>query len=386
MAVAVAALTYGISSLFSVDPGWQEIKANSNAEINCSGDFVLLYELGAGSTPATAEKKALVTAYTQAAVDAYRLFSAGESFTGVTNLYTISGSPNETVAVEDALYRALEQAVQSGDRTLYLGPAYEVYSGIFTCREDWETEAFDPRVNPDIRALFEKIAAFARDTESVDLELLGSGQVRLKVSQEYLDFLEDNALTKVVDFCWMQNAFIADYLAERLMEQGFTHGSLSSYDGFVRNLDSRENSYSLNLYHRENGAVVCAGVMRYGGPMAMVCLRGYPLNSLDSWHYYTLESGEIRTPYLRLDSGLDRSGGDELVCYSSSAGCAGTLLGMLPVYMAGELSADALAPLAAREIYAVWADGHTLCYNQPDLVLANLYSGEGGAYTARFAG
>ncbi len=386
LVIGAGALAYGVSALLGTDAGWQTVRADSGAEINCAGDFTLLYELGAGDTPATAENKALVTAYTQAAVEAYRMFNARESFEGVANLYTLNSGPNQALTVEDALYEALEQVIQSGDRSIYLGPAYEIYNGIFSCQADWETENFDPRVNPDIRALFEEIAAFARDSESVDLELLGNGQVRLKVSREYLDFLEDHELTRTVDFCWMQNAFIADYLAERLTERGFTHGSLSSYDGFVRNLDSREGSYSLNLYHREEGAVLTAGVMGYNGPMAIVCLRGYPLSSQDSWHYYQLESGEIRTPYLDIDSGLDRSGGDELVCCSASAGCAETLLRTLPVYMAGELSAGALAPLAAEGIHAVWIEGRTVCYNQRDLTLAGLYSGENGAYTARFAG
>ena len=42
LAIAVGAFAYGISALFTVDPGWQVIEVSSSAAANCGGDFTLL--------------------------------------------------------------------------------------------------------------------------------------------------------------------------------------------------------------------------------------------------------------------------------------------------------------------------------------------------------
>ena len=53
--IAIAAFGYGISAWLTTKPGWTAIKVNS-ANINCSEDFLLNYNLGAGEASATAEK------------------------------------------------------------------------------------------------------------------------------------------------------------------------------------------------------------------------------------------------------------------------------------------------------------------------------------------
>ena len=107
-----------------------------------------------------------------------------------------------------------------------------------------------PRENKETAAYFEEFLTYANDPDAVDLELLGDNRVRLHVSEEYLAFAAENGIDSFIDFYWMKNAFIVDYLAESLADAGFTNGSISSYDGFVRNLDERDVSYSFNIYDR----------------------------------------------------------------------------------------------------------------------------------------
>ena len=64
--LALGALFFMLRDLLTASSGWQTIQADSGAEINCGGDFVLQYCLGQGDTPATAEKKQLVSFYTAA--------------------------------------------------------------------------------------------------------------------------------------------------------------------------------------------------------------------------------------------------------------------------------------------------------------------------------
>lgn len=382
LVIAVSAFAYGISTLFTADPGWQTVEASTSAAANNSGDFTFLYELGAGDQSATAEKRALVNVYTEAAVTAYRLFSADESFEGVTNVYDLNQHPNETLTVDGALYEAFGLLERYGDRSVYLGPVYELYNDLFFCQEDWQTQDFDPYVNPVISDYYMEVAAYAKDRSSVQIELLGDHQVRLRVSEEYLAFAQDNGTSRFIDFSWLTNAFIADYLAETLAKQGYTHGSLSSYDGFVRNLDSRELDYAMNLYDFADGSLRPAGVMNYRGPRGMVYLRDYPLNEEDGRRMYRLKTGEIRTNYLSTGDGRCKSAVHDLIAYSDTMGCAEIALRIAPIYVADSLDAAALEALAASGIQSIRMEDRVIRGTDAGLTLTDLYEGEDVRYTA----
>lgn len=60
--------------------------------------------------------------------------------------------------------------------------------------------------------------------------------MRLEVSEEYQNWMAENGYETYLDFYWMKNAFIVDYLADLMIENGYIRGAISSYDGFNRNL------------------------------------------------------------------------------------------------------------------------------------------------------
>ena len=68
----------------------------------------------------------------------------------------------------------------------------------------------------------------------------------MSVSDDYLAFAEKNFISDFIDFSWMKNAFITDYVADVMIDNGYTLGSLTSYDGFTRNLDQTSAIAKLN--------------------------------------------------------------------------------------------------------------------------------------------
>ncbi len=431
--IGIGAFAYFIVGLVRGEPGWTEITALSS-RVNCGGDFVFLYEVGADGGSAQSEKRDVTAAYTAAAEKAYWMFenvrAAGDfaeeddgsgaagrqeeagaadaagtaaedegsgaetaaDGTGQAETYGndaavyaneihgcavaeaangkaavraagsvrfINDHPNEEITIDAPLYEAFAKLDAAGGRWLYLPAVYQTYNNLFASEADPIAAEFDPRVNEEVAAYFKEVLAYANDPDAVELELLGDNRVRLSVSDEYLVFAAENGIDSFIDFYWMKNAFIADYLAESLMDAGFTNGSISSYDGFVRNLDGRDVSYSFNLYDRavtgaessgEDGQIRQLAIMQYYGPISLVYLHDYAITSMDQQRYYQMDGGEMRTPYIDPQDGLCRNSISSLVSYSydGSMGCADILLSVIPVYIADEFDADAVDVLAGN--------------------------------------
>ncbi len=378
LVVGVVALAYAFTGLFAAKKGWQEIEADTkNGEIGCGGDFVLLYELGASGESVSAEKRGLTAVYTDATVQAARLFDSALSYEGVHNIWYINRHPNEAVDVDPALYQALEQVAASGDRSLYLGPVYEIYNGLFSCADDAQTADFDPRQNASLREYFARCAAYGADPSSVDLELLGDGKVKLVVSEEYLAFAREQEIERFIDLYWMKNAFIADYLAQTLIENGYTRGALSSYDGFMCNLGGGEESFAIDVYDR----AVPAGSMTYAGQMSLVYLRGYPGNGMDGRRFYEMADNTVLSAYLDPADGLCKTAWDDLLAYARGGSCGRTVLALAPLFVAERPDTGGLEALAREGIFTVRCENGQVRCTDPDLPV----TAEEG-YTAVFSG
>lgn len=353
--VAAAAFAYGVNGLLGVEAGLQEIEAVTG-EMNSGGDFTFYYDLGAGETSAADERRAVRALYTQAVTDAFQIFSADLAFEGRKNLWYLNRHVNETVTVDPALYEALALLEESGLRYHYLAPMYELYFSLFQCGEDQEAAEFDPWQNEDLRQFYRETAAFVNDPGAVKVELLGDNTVCLRVSREYLDFAEANRIGRFVDLFWMENAFIADYIADTLVENGFTRGALFSDDGFARCLGG-DAEYTVTFTHREGNVVSNAGTLTLSGAVSMVYLRDHPVDNGGGSNYYVYEDGTIRSPYVDTADGLDRPAAPGLAVRSHRLSCAEAALLAAPLYIAEALDTAALEDLAGEGIEFYYCQG-----------------------------
>lgn len=383
LAVAVTCLIVGITAMMETADGWTTVEVTSS-EINCSMDFQLHYELGASTESATVENKLLTTLYSDATEDAYAIFSAYYQKDGINNVWYLNQHVNEIVTVDETLYQALELIVRYGNRSIFLAPVNVEYNRVFSANSDVEASSYDPAYHSDVMAYVSEMAGFINNPEMINVELLGGNQVRLNVSQEYLDYAETEEIVTFLDFSWMTNAFIIDYIADILVEHGYTNGYLSSYDGFTRNLDTRGNSYSLNIFDYVEGTVYVPAVLSYNQPISMVYLRSYPMSDEDCWHYYTYDSGDISSIYVDAADGASKSATNDLVSYSYESGCAEMLMQLIPVYVADEFNSDQLNDLVTSGISSVWSEGTKICYNDADLMLR--ISDDSTAYSKSYCG
>lgn len=350
-AITVLSVLYGYHAASSHEPGMQEIAVLSTNELTCGGDFTFYYYLGLAEDSTAAEKRAVRALYSQAAADAYQLFSAEVEFSDCRNLRYISAHRNEDVSIDSALYEALALMEDSGTRYHYLAPLYGTYISLFQCGSAYEAIQYDPFQNPDVRAFFEETITYTNDPSHIQLELLGNDTVRLHVSDAYLRFAEENGIEQFVDLFWMKNAFAADYIANVFMEQGYSRGILVSRDGFVRKFDNTQGAeLDFVLSHREGLTVSTLKTLRFAQAVSIVYLHDYPLGEADQSRYYVCEDGSLRFPFVDTASGLCTSAVPELAASAQELSCAALALKLAPVYISEDLDRAALQRLEGEGI------------------------------------
>lgn len=378
LVIAAISLTAGLTALLNQEPGWMEVEANTQ-ELHCGEDFILYYDFGDAGMSASAENKQLTALYSDAVVKAWRLFSSETAENG--NLAYLNAHVNETVTVDPALHEALALAAEYESRHIFLGAVASEYEQIFLYENAAEAARYDPGQNEELMPYIREAAAFANDPAAVSLEILENDRVRLAVSDAYLAFAGKYEISEFVDFGWMKNAFIADFLADTLAENGFTRGYLVSYDGFTRNLDTRGEEYAVNIFDRQGNDLYIPAKMHYTGAISIVSLRNFPLGDSDRWHYYSFAgTGRIATTMIDPADGTDKSALHDLVCYSRETGCAEIVLQAAGIFIADEFSESALQALTGQSIYAIWPQGTVLCYNEDTLDL-ELITDTGVPYT-----
>ena len=368
LVIAITAFGIGINEVLKTEPGWQSIRAASD-QPNSSGEFVFMYDFSQYGATASQVNKELETYYTEICVDAFSIFSPDISKEGLLNVHYVNASPNVVISVDPALYGAFELLEQYGNRSIFLAPVYVEYDRIFRSESDPEAAANDPARNPEVRTFIDEMIRYTADEDMVSISLLGDNRICLNVSEAYLNYAQENGIEEFVDFGWMRNAFVADYLAEHLAQRGFTNGYLASYDGFTRNLMETDQTFQMNLFNLEGRDIYLSASMEYTTPASLVFLRSYPLEELDEWSSYVYEDGCIVTSIIDPVDGVNKSALTNLVSYSKNSDCAEILMQMMPIFVADEFQSDAVSALTAQEIYSVWFEQGVLKYNEPSLKL-----------------
>ena len=186
---------------------------------------------------------------------------------------------------------------------------------------------------------------------------------------------------------------VAEFVAQQMkeiglsdvrIEKGYVYGTLSAYDGFMRNFDIRENvSYAYNLIAQYAGNAYDVGRYEYVGKNSIVFLRSFKTNELDM-NYYRYEDGTQRHAYVDANDGLCKNSLDTLIAYSDDATCAEVLLSVMPVYISDAFEQEKLISLSENGIYSIWFDGTLLRHSEETAIFKELYDDGKTKFSAEF--
>lgn len=378
--IAAAALAFAFFSLVNRGSGWRVIDAGTTDKKNNCSEFLLQYDIGSGSMDSTSEYKKLSALFAQLNAEAFAVFSSDEEVDGCNNIFYINSHPNEIISVEPALYRAL-CLFESCSRLplLFAAPVYEQYKVLYSCADDYQAAECDPYLSSQVKAYVEKAALFINDSKMISLELMGENRLRLNVSDEYKAFAAEESIGGYIDLFWLKNAFIADYTAEALIAEGFTHGILSSYDGFVRHLGEVSFPIYFDIYGKAGASVYSAAHAEQPDGVNIVHFRNYKKSPFDAFGYYEYDSGDCRTPYIDPASGLCRGPVSDFYVFSQKT-CAETALKASEAYIAEELDSGILSSLSLEGINTVYCSNNTVYYTDAAMNFTDLYSSDSLSY------
>ena len=311
IALAVFAFGYALNSALTPQAGWQAIEVTTSTP--ASQEITLQYYFGQ-ERDAADRKRQVTSVYSEAlAAASQALGSTAEE--NVTNLHTLSASPNQALSVDQTLYGALETFLATGSRGIYYAPLYSRYNALFACGNDEDAALYDPERSQEAETYVGEVLNFASQDSHIRLELLGENRVCLHVSEAYLAFAEDNEIGELLDFGMVKNAFVIDAVAKALEENNLTEGMLSSREGYARCLG---NSYgSVNLLEYNGGAPRQAATGTYMGPKAVAALRSFPASQDDAYRFYTYGDGTVRPPYVEETTGLLKAEHENLVLFGN---------------------------------------------------------------------
>ncbi len=370
-------ITSGVISYFSKDAGWTRVETKKPLEY--SDDFLFYYEL---SSEASAEYRQLTEIYTRELTRRHRMFDPSDRRADVKGLGSLNASPNEEVVLEKEVWRALELFERYGSRDLFLAPVYRMYSQVYLCSEDYETDGLDPARSEERLERMRELLDFIDDPGSVSIELLDGSRARLRVSEEYLEYASRHGIDTFVDLFWYTDAFVIDSMADALARQGLTKGYILSRDYFLRCLDSRDIPYSIYIYDCEGSVIRDVADLEYTGPVSAASLRSFAMEEGIADMYYEYTDGTVTGPFISASDGLPKAPVTALTVLGTGKSCGECALQAARVYVADKPDISRLGD----GFSCAWVDGRVIYHLGDGLKVSSPFSKDGIEYTVRQAG
>jgi len=349
------------------DDGWTSIEANPSVDINCSEDFVFSYDLGNTDISSTKEAREITLLYSEAIEKAYTLYNPYKMYDEITNIAYINSHYNEELTIDPLLYDTFATIKEYDSNYLYLGPIAAYYEDLISTSNETEANALDPYQNDAVKAYFNDIIEFINNGD-INIDLLDNYRIKLSISDDYKSFAIENEIINFIDLVWLKNAFIIDYVSSALVAAGHTNGTISSYDGYSKNLDNTNSyNYILNILDNPSKTPSIVGKVVTKKPISVVQFRGFMYYQSDINRYIKMSDGTYRHYYFSSVDGLSKASVNSLTCYSDSLSCVSIALKSMKFFIN-----DSFTTPSAEGVEFIWCKDSLISYTE-SIVIENIY-------------
>lgn len=363
-----------VSSLTETD-GWKDIPVNSNLEhYNYGDEFYFQYNLGKSGKGATEEFKELQQVYSESIISTSKDLSSYDSYEDVHNVYYINSHINEDIVVSDYLFDALNKVLEKEPNFLYYGPIHSEYEKFLLTAKEATAKSFDPHYSLELSNYYTRVIEKINNGDiSISLNQENKS-VRLNVNEEYKNLIientTENTVPHYIDFGWLKEPLIMDYLYDKLTSLGFIYGYITTYRGCFMNLYKNFN-YQLNINNYIDNVSQRSARMTIINPMRGIQFRNFSVyDSYDLYHLFTYKDGVSRTDYINYSDGLDYASIDSLTCYSYNLSLTEIALAGVKVYSNNVFNMESL--LSNTNIESVWVLNKQLKYTDKKVEVITL--------------
>ena len=357
--------------------GWQEVTAQ-DVDKDFSERFILNYDVDEKNG---ADYDTISKLYGSKLSRLYSIFYDTSDETDIKGLSYLNARIGLETEVEPELYHAFELCLNHGDRLFTLGPVFEYYNKIFESARDSAAALYDPHKNSNSENICMQLMSYASDDNFISVTLYGENRVLINVSSEYSELMSDLRLKSYVGFGWLTDAFIVDEIADAFTSEGYTHGSISSYDGFIRNMTTDNSDYSFGLYDLYRDNVYLAASISYKGALSTVNYKKFSMNDIDGKYLYSYGGGDVAHRYVDAETGQYLAACDSMLFHAKEMGCADLALSTYSQYVREVEDKEAISELLELGIGAVYCDGTNIIHTSDDISIHDLYSSDSVNYT-----
>lgn len=361
--VVVACAILIFVNLFKKESGFTTIEAYPT--INMQNDFVFSYDVGNTDLSITEEINNLSNKYTSLLEFSYIQFDIYADH-DQKNINYINNHINQDIQISELLYDSIEDVVNENEKLLYLAPIYAYYNDMFSTELD--LNMLDPYQNINVQNYFKDILDYI-NSNSIKINLLSNNTINLYVSEDYINYLNENDVFYYIDFGFLKNSFIIDYIAENLLLAGYNKGNIKSYDGYFINLDSSlDYNFVIDVLDNVNnfGSRVCNFTVK--GKTSVVQFRNFMYYQNDIYRYVKMPDNSYRHIYIDYNDGLSKSSTNSLTSYSTELSCSEIALKTYRGFISDNFSLP-----TTDQIKQVWIVNTSIYYNDQSISLQNLY-------------
>ena len=308
MAVSIYFFSDGFMRMGMKDPGYYQIETVEDASGYAQG-YSFVYYLDGDSNTIKATGQKLKSIYSTKLVRMYKLLDSQNTYDGFQNLATLSASLGQEVTINRELYEVLSDAwakTQEGQGfNLFAGALNAAWNEILVLTEP---EEFDPAMDPQMESRLAALARMTADLSHFDLELKADGEsytCKVTVSQEYLDYLEENEHSKtILDLGMLKDGYILDQLRDAIEAEGYCNGYLTAKSGMILNLSQHTGAANYQIYSLSDGASVKSAVLPARANSAYCLARSFALTDGELCYYSVTAEGKTydRHPWFAADS------------------------------------------------------------------------------------
>lgn len=368
--LAVGAIFFTLYKIANKDNGWQQVTLRTRDSAKLENDFYFSYYVKSAS-----EYRKVSAAYDKYFISAKKDLDDNNDYSN--NVYYINHHPNTEIEISPFLYECFSD-ILSDTNYLYLGSINHYYDQIIYNIDDTFINKYDPMSNTDIANIVNDLLTYINNGD-VELKLLDDNKIKLYVSNDYLSFLDYHDIDKIIDFSWLENAYIIDYLKTNLKKDGFKRGIIRTYDGYNISLDDDSYNYKYTLFDEINNHSGKIGEFIYNANSTIVNFKNFIVYNKDMSFIRYMSDNTRRTYYISNIDGFSKASTRYLLSYSNNS-CVKTAKMLSNIYI-NDTFDESLINLNKDNYNFIWYDNYNVYHTDKDVEINITFSTEEYKYT-----